>query len=290
MILENRSVRRQMTPEEVLCVLISRQKACQEDVPAEKRTVEFHFDMPLDEYETIMLDAPGILPLDTDAAWPADDMWDGMERLFDVSIPGATWKFVITPWAERTLRDLCEVVAKYAYVDASRPVTLFGRTCEAAGTFVVVRSAMARAGIDVSDLRPSTRLDAVLKPRYHLAFDREMTKVAPGRVSPARWEFHIVCQTFANIAGIGGVMSVIGGILILLILPLFLLPEDGSLPVQIIVGSLAVISLVGASLGLMLLTLGLVGLLATCWLPPREIAVGGLETMRDLCCAVAKKT
>jgi hypothetical protein len=97
------------------------------------------------------------------------------------------WRPILLPKRERTLGGLCDFIAQRATIPIIQPVRVMGDNSLAAGAFLTVRRIFADAGVDVSDLRPSspvspyfcTKLDAVL-PR--------LMRAAPGCIPIPRVE------------------------------------------------------------------------------------------------------
>jgi hypothetical protein len=97
------------------------------------------------------------------------------------------WRSVLEPAHERTLRDVCELIAGRARLPQIVPRGFFGARCTSAGVFLGIRSALAAEGVDTKRLTPSTDLEPYLRlaPFILLTFGARM---AQGRLPPLQIE------------------------------------------------------------------------------------------------------
>jgi hypothetical protein len=79
-----------------------------------------------------------------------------IEEWFDICLDD--WESEWLPPARRTVGELCERIAAAATVVIPEPVTVLGQPCLSAGTLLAVRTILANAGTDVSNVAPSTPL------------------------------------------------------------------------------------------------------------------------------------
>jgi hypothetical protein len=162
---------RPMTAEEVLRELM----VFVVDPAAEKR---IGLDTTIDEYVRHMdlLDDWGTL-------FPSHTRQIGrhLEASFDVR--PENWNDLLLPTRQRTLRDVCKWVAAAVEVPAPEPATLMGRCCASAGTFLAVRTLLARAGADVRRLAPSSPLEPYLL-RWPQVFEHPVSWLSAGRTRP----------------------------------------------------------------------------------------------------------
>src|SRR5262249_12499494 len=130
---------RPMTPEEVLDGLRDLHCRMTGTVWADA-VAELHFDTELTD---LVAEEIGFDPL-------VAELYFGTGRLPD------EWRQRV--WGFGTVRGLCMALAQFVEVPVIEPVTVLGRPSPSAGAFVTIRALLARAGADVSDLRPSTPL------------------------------------------------------------------------------------------------------------------------------------
>jgi hypothetical protein len=98
-----------------------------------------------------------------------------------IDAPLGEWKAALTPTRTRTVRDVCELIARYARRPCFRPAIVFGRECLPAGAFLAIKSLLAQEGADVRDIAPSTPLREIA--RRHLGlFTGPVAWLAPGTV------------------------------------------------------------------------------------------------------------
>jgi len=109
-------------------------------------------------------------------------------------------------WEFGSVRGLCLALAQFVEVPVIEPVTVFGRPCPSAGAFLTVRALLARAGADVSDLRPSTPL----LPYVWLwpgVFRWELPRMAPGRIPEVRFQNRrLTRRVLGAVVGFGGLV------------------------------------------------------------------------------------
>lgn len=249
---ESRDVR-PMTPNEVLQYFGSLQELCAAVDEADDR-VPIGADTTISEWADIML---------VEWPWHISSM---LETMFEIECSRSEWDGILLPRKSRTLREVCEFIARRAVVPVAEPVRVLGVRCEKAGMFVAVRRRMAQTGVDVSGLRPSTALQ-------EFAFDglpkvyKELTRLSPHLKS-------IAVPSYPS-----GVWHLLGAALLLLTsvglgVGMFIRPWPFAL--------------------LFILSFGSVVLL---WWhsnvlsrrPPNSVFFRGLKTFRDLCELMARR-
>jgi hypothetical protein len=128
---------------------------CSDDVRAEMTVKDYCDDMEVSDFRRFLND------------------W------FDLSLTSEDVRAVAAPARRRTLREVCEFIAGRAEVPALEPVTILGRQCLSEGTFLTMRTMLARAGADVSQLAPSSPLGPYLRDHF-MTFARDISKLSPG--------------------------------------------------------------------------------------------------------------
>jgi hypothetical protein len=128
-----------------------------------------------------------------------------LNRWFSVSIDLNVWRTVLEPADERRLRGVCELLAAHAKLPAVTPVG----QCSAAATFLSLRALLARNGIPVAELQPSTPLAPVLHHHLSAVVD-SLVMFAPGAapIIQATW------STRAKLAWGLFVAAVCGGLVL----------------------------------------------------------------------------
>jgi hypothetical protein len=173
--------RRLVTKDEALAVIIA-WTAAEAEFNASKQLAELSFETTIVAWLSVfeLLDVRKLA--------------QSLNILFDVRFCDATWERILKPMKERTVGDVCDVLARHAQVTCVLPVTVMGDTSLAAGAFLAVRQVLARSGVDVSNLRPSSEIAPVLRTIPHRAMG-ELMRLAPGRLPTVQVDapVHGVC-------------------------------------------------------------------------------------------------
>lgn len=144
------------------------------------------------------LDAAQVLTFDTTVKeWRDDCDLAGWQQLgtalsafFGAKIAKDEWRAVMKPENQKTLRNLCALVASRSTLPEAGEVKILGQLCRPAATFYALRSHLIQAGVEVLGIRPSTRLDNFL--RLHTeAMVEAITKLAPGRLPVMTTKFNL---------------------------------------------------------------------------------------------------
>jgi hypothetical protein len=106
-----------------------------------------------------------------------------LDGLFGTRLGNAGWRRLLEPERERTLGALCAATAPDVRVPVVRPFRVAGAECVSAGAFLTLRTLLARAGVDVGGVRPSTRL-ATYARAHTLEVMRAAGALAPGALPP----------------------------------------------------------------------------------------------------------
>ena len=101
---------------------------------------------------------------------------------FGTHLPLEAWREATEPMKTRTLGDLCELIAGRGLMPVIEPVTVMGDCSLAAGAFLVVRRILCDAGVDVSNLRPSSPIGPYLRQRCGDVMWK-LRLLSPGRLS-----------------------------------------------------------------------------------------------------------
>ncbi|HEY9172542.1 MAG TPA: hypothetical protein VI136_09690 [Verrucomicrobiae bacterium] len=88
------------------------------------------------------------------------------------------WFQVLEPAREKTLRDVCELLATQARRPLVPPARILGCECATAGVFLAIRSLLVQAGASPG-LRPSTPLAPFLE-QWPEVFQQQISRLAPG--------------------------------------------------------------------------------------------------------------
>jgi hypothetical protein len=216
-------------------------------------------------FETTIADWRGDAPYLWNDLALSESRWlhKTLNAWFRTSATHAQWREALEPEETRTLRGLCEFIASQATVAAIRPVTVLGQPSLAAGAFLAVRSALARAGVKVGRLRPSTPLGPLLKRQWGEVFI-ELNKLAPGKLPKAQMRHAPIVRVF-------GWTGLVGLAMLLLCLVPGIVNTAG---VGIVVAGLA------------MFVVGTLGVVIAPSFAADRVELPGLHTVGDLCRAL----
>ncbi|WP_417378274.1 hypothetical protein [Gimesia sp.] len=159
------------TPEYVLLVLLdqSRQYWSKSSLFSEEEEIPVTLDSPL---ETL---------------WDACQLYDsGFICFFTkdwLGLSESDWTQAVAGPQMNTVRDFCERIAARMTMPVISLESFIGRTCRPASAFLAVRSLLQEAGVDVTEVAPSTSISKMTRRHLDL-FLGPITKLAPG-VLPA---------------------------------------------------------------------------------------------------------
>ena len=76
---------------------------------------------------------------------PWRELATAYNQLFQIECSPPEWKAVLVPAKERTLGDVCELLACHARIPRVREVNIFGAECLHAGAFLTIRALLQEA-------------------------------------------------------------------------------------------------------------------------------------------------
>ena len=187
---------------------------------------------------------------------------EAMNNYWSVSIPMDQWREALEPAKQRTLRGVCHLLAGHAKRPRIRSANLLGSNCVPAGAFLTIRSYLADAGTDVSDVGLSTPLREYTR-RYTGVFLGPVSQLAPGALPLVK------IRTPVYHAFIIGILVAWVGMIV------------GWCSGSLEIGLFAVLLFAVCYLGVW--TIGR-------WVLPASVEFRGLETFRDLSKVIAAST
>jgi len=189
---------------------------------------------------------------------PFTELWPALNSWFGVTFPAFEWRTVLEPAETKKLGGVCTLIATRATRPTIRPFPVAGIECRSAGTFLVIRSLLASAGVPVQNIRPSTPL-ADYAREYADIFVAEVGKLAPGALP--------VPQVEHSLAYKASISSLCAGFAV--VIPAF--KWHVLFAAEII-----------------LLSVGFAGAWITSKFPPKAVTFGKLVTFADLAKAVLR--
>jgi hypothetical protein len=100
-----------------------------------------------------------------------------LNKRWGTKFPGRQWFRVLVPAADRTLRDVCNLVATQMRQPVFPEPHFLGGRCPGAGVFLAIRSLLIQAGAS-PDLRPSTPIEPFLR-KWPKVFVQKIARLAP---------------------------------------------------------------------------------------------------------------
>jgi hypothetical protein len=188
---------------------------------------------------------------------------EGMNGYWSVDIPAERWRETLEPAKQRRLRGVCDLLAGQAKLPRIRAASILGATCVPAGAFLTIRSYLADAGADVSEVGPSTALREYTR-RYPGVFLGPVSQLAPGalplvKIRTPVYDAFIVGMLVAWVGTwVGMIVGLCSGWFGIVILP-----------VVLFVACYADVWTIGR------------------WVLPASVEFRGLETFRDLAKVIA---
>ncbi len=82
-----------------------------------------------------------------------------MNEIYHLNYSDDEWFKALEPSDEKTLKDVCELMAKTAMRPSIKPLKIAGVNSIEAGVFIALRTALKDKGINIDKLRPSTPIN-----------------------------------------------------------------------------------------------------------------------------------
>ncbi|MEP6663749.1 MAG: hypothetical protein ABJC04_08805 [Verrucomicrobiota bacterium] len=127
------------------------------------------------------------------------DWWTaskGLNEFFLTSFSKDEWRLAMKPEKQKTLRDVCNLLARDAKLPVLKESKFLGASCKTASAFFALRAQLQMSGVDAATLRPSARLDDFL--RLHTqAMTNAILKLAPGRLPKINTKLNLAHRFFA---------------------------------------------------------------------------------------------
>lgn len=106
---------------------------------------------------------------------------DWLNTVFNIDLPHSAWKQYLQWPRRRNVGVLCDFISQHALIEQIEPAEILGRSCLEAGVFRSIVSMLKRAGADISNLAPSTRVGTFIRD-YNNVFFVDLGKIAPGAI------------------------------------------------------------------------------------------------------------
>ena len=162
-------------PIEILQIIQSNYKQQQQYDPIVIKNKDLSFDTTILEWREIC-DL-----VDTTA------LWKYLNYYFRLTLDWELWVNILEPEYERTLGELSNFIATYAKKEIIEPIKLFGSNCETAAIFKSLTAKLKDRGIDIIDIKPSSKLEPLLK-KYGGLLIEEINQLAPSVLTPINYK------------------------------------------------------------------------------------------------------
>ena len=114
-------------------------------------------------------------------------LWKYLNYYFRLDLDKELWMGTLEPEDTKTLGDLCNFIASHADKEIIKPIKLFGGNCETAAIFKSLTAKLKDRGIDISDIRPSSQLEPLVK-KYSSVLIEEINLIAPTALPPVNYK------------------------------------------------------------------------------------------------------
>jgi hypothetical protein len=111
------------------------------------------------------------------------ELWKYLNFYFRLAIDREVWLTQLEPEDEKTLGDLCHFISSHADKDIIQPIKLLGNKCESAAVFKTFSAKLKDRGIDVTELRPSSKLEPLVQ-KYRSVLIEEINLLHPNVLPP----------------------------------------------------------------------------------------------------------
>ncbi|WP_291284943.1 hypothetical protein [Flavobacterium sp.] len=81
-----------------------------------------------------------------------------LNKEFRINETSEKWDSILNPEKEKTLGNLCDFLSTVAEKEIINPIKILGNECLSAATFITLKINLKNKGVDVADLRPSTKI------------------------------------------------------------------------------------------------------------------------------------
>ena len=93
---------------------------------------------------------------------PWDELAEFLNQEFRINVPLKTWDRILNPDDKKTLGELCIFLSTIAEKEIIKPVKILGTECLTTAIFMTLRRNLKNKGVDVSNLKPSTKIEEFL--------------------------------------------------------------------------------------------------------------------------------
>jgi hypothetical protein len=138
---------------------------------------------------------------------PWEEYSEFLNQEFKIDVPVKKWKLILNPDDTQTLGDLCDFLSTVAKKETVKPIKRLGAECLSAAIFLTLKRNLRIKGVNVADLRPSTRIEDFLDNNKNFSsLIEEVTltglktfdKLEYGKLRKERWFKYWIDKIFPN--------------------------------------------------------------------------------------------
>jgi hypothetical protein len=174
-------------PTEILQIIQANYRQQQQYDEIVLKNQEFTFDTTIDDWRDIC-DLVDI-----------SELWKYLNYYFRLDLDRESWMTTLEPEDKKTMGDLCNFISSHADKETIRPIKLLGSNCESAAIFKSLIAKLKGRGIDISNIRPSSQLEPLVKKYQSILID-EINQIDPRVLPPvnykANWVYKWGLRTF----------------------------------------------------------------------------------------------
>jgi len=93
---------------------------------------------------------------------PWKQLAEFLNKEFRIEVPLKIWKTILNPEDKKTLGELCDFLATVAIKEIAKPIKILGSECLTASIFKTLKRNLQNKGVDVTNLKPSTKIEDFL--------------------------------------------------------------------------------------------------------------------------------
>ena len=115
------------------------------------------------------------------------ELWMYLNYYFHLEASRETCMKNLEPYDKKTLADLFKIIADTAEKEVIEPTKIMGDFCSTAAIFKSLKKRLESRGLDVSDIRPSSQLEPLVK-KYKSVLIEEINQLDPTVLPPINFK------------------------------------------------------------------------------------------------------
>jgi len=170
--------KRQPSPDEVLAIIVDQYRHASQVDPEFEPDVVLSFDSTIADWR-IACDLVGL-----------ERLGHALNETWGMALKQDDWEALLEPEGQRTLRALCEVIAKHALIETMPDKALLGGLCQSNRAFRAIRDVLLSLGVPRIEIRLETPLSPLLT-RFRGRLLVPCINLAPGALPPIAHVGHV---------------------------------------------------------------------------------------------------